>query len=59
MKRAINAIEPEFREVLILRFLEEMSYDDVARVVGCPVGTVRSRLHHAKHALRRILEKGE
>jgi RNA polymerase sigma-70 factor (ECF subfamily) len=41
----------------VLRFIEDMSYDEVARVAGCPVGTVRSRLHYAKRALRRVLER--
>jgi len=54
---ALDALAPEFREVLVLRFLEEMAYADIARVVDCPVGTVRSRLHHAKLALRRQLER--
>src|SRR5262249_38218358 len=54
---ALDALAPEFREVLVLRFLEEMPYADIARVVDCPIGTVRSRLHHAKLALRRHLER--
>ena len=54
---ALAELPPEQREVLVLRFLEEMSYDDVARVIDCPVGTVRSRLYYAKQALRRILER--
>jgi RNA polymerase sigma-70 factor, ECF subfamily len=54
---ALDTVAPEFREVLVLRFLEEMAYADIARVVGCPIGTVRSRLHHAKLALRRQLER--
>jgi RNA polymerase sigma-70 factor (ECF subfamily) len=53
---ALDELAPEHREVLVLRFLEEMAYDDIARVAGCLVGTVRSRLHYAKIALRRILE---
>jgi RNA polymerase sigma-70 factor, ECF subfamily len=47
----------EHREVLILRFLEEMNYEEIARVTDCPVGTVRSRLHYAKGALRREIER--
>lgn len=43
------------REVLLLRFWEEMSYADVALVVGCSIGTVRSRLHHAKEHVRGLL----
>ncbi len=54
---ALNELLPEHREVLVLRFIEEMSYEEVARVAGCPVGTVRSRLHYAKRALRRVLER--
>ncbi|MFL5341097.1 MAG: RNA polymerase sigma factor [Gemmataceae bacterium] len=54
---ALSELTPDQREVLVLRFLEEMSYDDIAKVVGGPVGTVRSRLHYAKRALRTILER--
>jgi RNA polymerase sigma-70 factor (ECF subfamily) len=42
--------------VVVLRYIEDMSYEEIARVAGCPLGTVRSRLHHAKRALRRVLE---
>jgi len=53
----LDALPPEQREVLVLRFLEEMTYEDIARIVGCQLGTVRSRIHYAKRALRRALEK--
>lgn len=54
---ALDELQPEHREVMVLRFLEEMPYEDIARVTGSPLGTVRSRLHHAKRALRRALER--
>lgn len=54
---ALDELPPAHREVLVLRFLDDLSYDDIARVVGVPVGTVRSRLHLAKKALRLILER--
>jgi RNA polymerase sigma-70 factor (ECF subfamily) len=54
---ALDSLAAEHREVLLLRFIEEMSYEDIARVTGCPVGTVRSRLHYAKRALRDVLER--
>jgi RNA polymerase sigma-70 factor (ECF subfamily) len=54
---ALDRLAPEQREVLLLRFIEEMSYEEVARVTGCPLGTVRSRLHYAKRALRRAIER--
>jgi RNA polymerase sigma-70 factor (ECF subfamily) len=53
---ALGTLAPEHREVLMLRFLEDMPYDDIARVVGCPLGTVRSRIHYAKRALRAAIE---
>jgi RNA polymerase sigma-70 factor, ECF subfamily len=54
---ALDRLTPEHREVLILRFIEDMSYDKIAAVASVPVGTVRSRLHNAKRELRRLLER--
>jgi len=54
--RALERLAPPHREVLVLRFLEDLSYDEIAEIVGCPVGTVRSRIHYAKWALRREME---
>ena len=45
------------REVLTLFFLDDLSIEEIAEVVQAPVGTVKSRLHYAKQALRRELEK--
>ena len=55
--RALDELALEHREVLVLRFLEDMTYQNIARVTGCPVGTVRSRIHYAKRALRCALER--
>jgi RNA polymerase sigma-70 factor (ECF subfamily) len=54
---ALDELAPEHREVLVLRFLEDMTYENIAQVTGCPVGTVRSRIHYAKRALRCALER--
>jgi len=56
---ALDRIAPEYREALLLRFMEQMSYEDIAKVAGCQIGTVRSRIHNGKAALRRIIEKAE
>jgi RNA polymerase sigma-70 factor, ECF subfamily len=56
---ALDTLPPEQREVLVLRFLEEMTYEQIASVVGCQLGTVRSRIHYGKLALRRALEKDQ
>jgi RNA polymerase sigma-70 factor, ECF subfamily len=53
---ALDKLEPPHREVLVLRFLEDLSYDEISEIVSCPVGTVRSRIHYAKSQLRKLLE---
>jgi RNA polymerase sigma-70 factor (ECF subfamily) len=54
---ALDKLSAPHREVLMLRFLESLTYEQIAQVAGCSVGTVRSRLFHAKRALRARLEK--
>lgn len=54
---ALDQIPLHHREVLTLHFLEDLSLEQIAEVLGIPEGTVKSRLHHAKRALREILEK--
>ncbi|MBI3417657.1 MAG: sigma-70 family RNA polymerase sigma factor [Verrucomicrobia bacterium] len=49
----LNSISLEHREVLVLRFFEELSYEEIARVTGATVGTVRSRIHYGKQALKK------
>jgi RNA polymerase sigma-70 factor (ECF subfamily) len=55
---AILALAPEFREVIVLRELEELSYKEIAVVARIPIGTVMSRLSRAREDLRRILGEG-
>ena len=52
LNAAIGSLPTAFREVLILRELEELSYDDIARIAGIPLGTVMSRLSRARSLLR-------
>jgi RNA polymerase sigma-70 factor (ECF subfamily) len=54
---ALDELTLEHREILVLRFLEDMTYEDIAAVTGCQIGTVKSRLWYAKRALRRVLER--
>ena len=51
VRQAVSSLPPSYREVVVLCDLEEMSYDEAARVMGCAVGTVRSRLHRARALL--------
>jgi RNA polymerase sigma factor (sigma-70 family) len=52
LTRALDAVTPLFREILVLREIEEMSYADIATVLGVPQGTVMSRLSRARAELR-------
>lgn len=54
---AVSELPVPFREVITLRFEEEMKLDEIAQVLGMPMGTVKTRLHRAMKALRAILEK--
>ncbi len=47
VRRAIAGLSEKHRDVIVLRDLQQLSYEEIAEVIGCPVGTVRSRLHHA------------
>jgi RNA polymerase sigma-70 factor (ECF subfamily) len=49
---ALDALPPEFRLVVVLSDIEGLTYEEVAGIVGCPVGTVRSRLHRGRAILK-------
>jgi RNA polymerase sigma-70 factor (ECF subfamily) len=51
LARAVSSLPPRYREAIVLCDLEELDYADAAAALGCPVGTVRSRLHRARALL--------
>jgi RNA polymerase sigma-70 factor, ECF subfamily len=55
VRAAIQQLPIEFREIIILREYEELSYQDIATVLECPLGTVMSRLARARSKLRNLL----
>jgi len=57
VKQAIGELDPDFREVLILRDVEDLSYDEIASVTSLAVGTVKSRIHRARAQLRAAVER--
>jgi RNA polymerase sigma-70 factor (ECF subfamily) len=69
VRQAVGTLPENYREVVVLCELEEMSYEEAASALGCPVGTVRSRLHRARamlveklrepHVVRRVSAVGE
>ncbi len=54
--RTLENLSPIHSEVLTLRFLEQMELSEIAEVVGCAIGTIKSRLHYAKASLREQIE---
>ena len=59
LHRALDRIDLKHREVLVLHFLDDLPIGDIAEVIGIPVGTVKSRIHHAKRALKEELDQHE
>jgi RNA polymerase sigma-70 factor (ECF subfamily) len=57
VQRAILALEPDFRECLVLRDVEELSYEEIGEITSLPAGTVKSRIHRARAMLREIVER--
>lgn len=56
LERAMQSLEPEQRQILTLRIVNDLSYEEIARVVGIREGTVKSRLSRARENLRKKLQ---
>jgi RNA polymerase sigma-70 factor (ECF subfamily) len=57
LRKAINSLSHEHREVILLREVEGLSYAEISEAVGCSRGTVMSRLHHARKKLQNFLKE--
>lgn len=55
LQRALEAVSVEFREVMVMRELEDLSYKQIAGIIGIPIGTVMSRLGRGRKQLAEIL----
>ncbi len=55
LQAAVHALPTDYREVIVLRYFGELSYEDIADAVGVPVKTVKSRLHTARQRLASLL----
>jgi RNA polymerase sigma-70 factor (ECF subfamily) len=55
VRRAIGELSADHRAVIVLRFIEDMPYSEIARALDCPVGTVKSRVHYALRKMGRRL----
>jgi RNA polymerase sigma-70 factor (ECF subfamily) len=56
VQAALKELTPEHREVILLREMEGLSYEEISDILGCPKGTVMSRLHYARDHLRHLLK---
>lgn len=57
MRSCVDKLGPNHREVVHLAFYEDWSHEQIAQLMQCPPGTVKSRMHHAKEALKKCLER--
>ncbi len=57
VQRALAALDPAFRECLVLRDLEDLSYEEIEQITGLAEGTVKSRIHRGRAQLREMVEK--
>ncbi|HMF74682.1 MAG TPA: sigma-70 family RNA polymerase sigma factor [Bryobacteraceae bacterium] len=55
VRAAVDSMPVLWREIIVMRDLEELSYGEISSILGCPVGTVMSRLARARSALRQML----
>jgi DNA-directed RNA polymerase specialized sigma24 family protein len=56
MQKAIDSLAFSQRVVIVLYYLNELNLQEIADILGCPVGTVKSRLHYGRENLRHLLE---
>jgi len=57
LHKALEALPPRHREILVLHYLRDLTTQEVAAILDCPPGTVKSRLFHARIELRNIVER--
>ncbi|MDO7788509.1 sigma-70 family RNA polymerase sigma factor [Desulforamulus aquiferis] len=57
VQRCLNSLSDDYRTVLVMREIKEMSYEEIAEALGCSLGTVKSRLSRARQALKEKISK--
>ncbi len=55
IQKAIDSLDDAFREVIVLRDIEDLEYDEIAKITGLPLGTVKSRINRGREKLKIIL----
>jgi RNA polymerase sigma-70 factor (ECF subfamily) len=59
LQRGLAKLSPDLREAVVLRDLQDLDYDEIAQVLGVPVGTVKSRINRGRLELARVLKRME
>ena len=57
LHKALEILPPHHREILVLHYLRDLSTQEIAAILDCPTGTVKSRLYHARFELRNVVER--
>ncbi len=57
VQQALANLPDDFRTIIILRDIQELSYDDISKIVGLPLGTVKSRINRGRLKLQELLKK--
>jgi RNA polymerase sigma-70 factor, ECF subfamily len=57
VSKALGSLTPQQRQIVVLADIEECTYQEIAEIVGCSIGTVRSRLHRAREQLRKLVTR--
>lgn len=55
VQKAMEHLEEEYKQCILLRYMEELEYDKIAEILGIPVGTVKSRISRGRERLRKII----
>lgn len=58
VKKAVMSLPQDYRAVLILKHYQGLSYNEISEILGCPLGTVKSRMHYALIELKKALDNG-
>jgi RNA polymerase sigma-70 factor (ECF subfamily) len=57
LERYLHRLSEEYRVVMVLRYVEELSYEQIVEILGLSIGTVKSRIHRARHELRQMMQE--
>ncbi len=57
LEKLIGLLKPDLKSVILMRYYDDLKYEEIAEIMGCPIGTVKIRLYRAKHELKKLWGK--